>query len=502
MSFLETEIIHSQGKQYTRPKVGARKELLPIDQKFHYVPSLKRYFPSITEYHDIRKILISEIARIESFKERMAALPTYAEVEYLGSDTTETTTTIEAPIGQVSTLKNPNLRNRLKPERKIKNAIHNLFNDPAILSDSPTIMSLGELLVTKINEQRFHKIVNQNSKKKQNIKFIDAIDNTSLNNDEPDPATSSQLVTQKTNDPACVVPVIIGARKVALQLDTGALPNVLSRLMIKTFLEEAPNWMKFIKLKKQVQLRLANNSLIPSANYIVELKMILGNETIKVPFYIIDAPGQTFIMGRITMDYLKMKLNVPKRLVKCRPEFCEKFTIPFMHTDEFQSALTVFSLVANEQEYETFSEDMSDTYYTITEQEIFEERRLAQRTFKENLRADLNMAVENGSITLQQAIRGFDRLQHFADIFDLNPGRYTGEQVKFTFQEGNEHLKPWRGEKFRPSKKLLPALRKAINKMLALGIIQYSHSCYINTLAPVVKKNGDIRLCLDADELN
>ncbi|CAG7825925.1 unnamed protein product, partial [Allacma fusca] len=421
MSFLETEIIHSQGKQYTRPRVGARKELLPIEQKFHYVSAIKRYFPSITEYRDVRNLLISEIARIESFKERMATLPTQAEVEYLGSDTNENTT--EAPIYQILTLKITDLGNRLKPERKIKNAIRNLYNDPAILSDSPTAMSLGEILVAKINEQRFHKM-----KKKQNIKFIDAIDNTSLKNEEPDPTTSSQLVTQKTNDPACVIPVTIGARKVALQLDTGALPNVLSRLMVKTFLEEAPNWVKFIKLKKQVQLRLANNSLIPSATHIIELQMILGNEMIKVPFYIIDAPGQTFILGRITMDYLKMKLNVPKRLVKCRPEFCERFTIPFMHTDEFQSALTVFSLVTNEQEYETFSEDISDTYYTITEQEIFEERRLAQRTFKENLRADLNMALENGSITFQQAIRGFDRLQHFADIFDLNPDKGIGKQ--------------------------------------------------------------------------
>ncbi|XP_065219555.1 uncharacterized protein LOC135845038 [Planococcus citri] len=498
MSFLETETIHSQGKQYTRPRVGARKELLPMEQKFHYVSAIKRYFPSITEYRDVRNLLISEIARIESFKERMATLPTQAEVEYLGSDTNENTT--EAPIYQILTLKNSDLGNRLKPERKIKNAIRNLYNDPAILSDSPTAMSLGEILVAKINEQRFHKMINK--KKKQNIEFIDAIDNTPLKNEKPDPVTSSQLVTQKTNDPACVIPVTIGARKVALQLDTGALPNVLSRLMVKTFLEEAPNWVKFIKLKKQVQLRLANNTLIPSATHIIELQMILGNEMIKVPFYIIDAPGQTFILGRISMDYLKMKLNVPERLVKCRPEFCEKFTIPFMHTDEFQSALTVFSLVTNEQEHETFSEDMSDTHHTIIEQEIFEERRLAQRTFKENLRADLNMALENGSITFQQAIRGFDRLQHFADIFDLNPGKYTGEQVKFTFQEGNTHLQPWRGEKFRPSKKLLPALRKAITKMLALGIIKYSHSCYINTLAPVVKKNGDIRLCLDADELN
>lgn len=230
--------------------------------------------------------------------------------------------------------------------------------------------------------------------------------------------------------------------------------------------------------------------------------MLIGTQEIKVPFYIIDAPGQTFIMGRISMDYLRMTLEIHNRLARCEPTFCRHFVVPFLHPDEFQSALTVFMLDMDDEENDLYYPDPTENIYSIAEQEVLDERHLAKETYLENLQRDLDEAVENGFITEAQRYTGLIHLNQFWDIFDLNPGKYTGHQVHFNFIEGNEHLKPWRGEKFRPSKKILPAIRKAITKMLLLNIIRYSHSRYINTIAPVIKKNGDIRLCLDADELN
>ena len=41
-----------------------------------------------------------------------------------------------------------------------------------------------------------------------------------------------------------------------------------------------------------------------------------------------------------------------------------------------------------------------------------------------------------------------------------------------------------------------------IQKMLDMGIIQRSSSSYINPIVPVIKKDGTVRLCLDARKLN
>ena len=41
-----------------------------------------------------------------------------------------------------------------------------------------------------------------------------------------------------------------------------------------------------------------------------------------------------------------------------------------------------------------------------------------------------------------------------------------------------------------------------IKRMLDMGIIQRSNSSYINPIVPVIKKDGTIRLCLDARKLN
>uniref|UniRef100_A0A1B6G9I6 RNA-directed DNA polymerase n=1 Tax=Cuerna arida TaxID=1464854 RepID=A0A1B6G9I6_9HEMI len=46
------------------------------------------------------------------------------------------------------------------------------------------------------------------------------------------------------------------------------------------------------------------------------------------------------------------------------------------------------------------------------------------------------------------------------------------------------------------------AVMEEINRMETLGIIERSHSTFINPIIPVIKKSGEIRLCLDARKLN
>lgn len=46
------------------------------------------------------------------------------------------------------------------------------------------------------------------------------------------------------------------------------------------------------------------------------------------------------------------------------------------------------------------------------------------------------------------------------------------------------------------------AVMQEINRMETLGIIERSNSTYINPIIPIIKKSGEIRLCLDARKIN
>ncbi|CAG7722316.1 unnamed protein product [Allacma fusca] len=457
MRFLYTETVLIGDKTVLRPTIGAHQELRPIEQKFHLNTAMNRYFMANIEYYDTRDAIFSEIAKIELAKRKLRT-PQLAHIETINFQSEEDIKCFQAIV--TNNIPDESDSDTLQC-KEIKSA------------SELTPQDLGEILIERINQWPQLQIDYNSEKiqkpKDKGLESIDAIDNTYFSSEEPaDPSTTAQIVTQKTNDPTCTILIMVGNRRVALQLDSGALPNVLSRALIRTFLDEAPQWVKFIKLKKKVTLKLADNSLIQSTTHIVEIRMLIGTQQIKVPFYIIDAPGQTFIMGRISMDYLRMTLEIHNRLARCEPPFCNSFVVPFLHPDEFQSALTVFAMDCEDGDYDfdTYYDNPSETVYSLTEQEIHDERQFAKNTYLENLQKDLEEAIANGFITEWQMCLAKAELTRFWDIFDMNPGKYTGHQVHFNFIEGDEHQKKWRGEKFRPSKKLLPAIRKAITKML------------------------------------
>lgn len=89
-------------------------------------------------------------------------------------------------------------------------------------------------------------------------------------------------------------------------------------------------------------------------------------------------------------------------------------------------------------------------------------------------------------------------LEKYKEIFREEPGRIDG-------YECNINIKPTNPIAQRPypiPMHRMSAVEAEINKMLKWGIIEKSTSPWSQPLVPIIKKSGDIRVCIDARKLN
>lgn len=91
-----------------------------------------------------------------------------------------------------------------------------------------------------------------------------------------------------------------------------------------------------------------------------------------------------------------------------------------------------------------------------------------------------------------------ETLWKYRDVFQKKPGR-----LKDYFHELKiKNDKPFISRSYPIPISYREAVQEEIDRMLDMNIIQRSNSPYINPLVPVKKKDGSIRLCLDARKLN
>ena len=83
-------------------------------------------------------------------------------------------------------------------------------------------------------------------------------------------------------------------------------------------------------------------------------------------------------------------------------------------------------------------------------------------------------------------------------VFRKEPGRLKSYQHVLRVKENQ----PFIGRSYPIPIAYREKVDEEIRKMLSMGIIQRSSSPYINPIVPVIKKDGTVRLCLDARKLN
>ena len=89
-------------------------------------------------------------------------------------------------------------------------------------------------------------------------------------------------------------------------------------------------------------------------------------------------------------------------------------------------------------------------------------------------------------------------LKKYKDIFSKKPGRLSiyEHELKIKYD------KPFIIKTYPIPMRLRELVTAELNKLLELGIIRRSNSPYINPLVTSLKKDGSVRICLDARKLN
>lgn len=101
-------------------------------------------------------------------------------------------------------------------------------------------------------------------------------------------------------------------------------------------------------------------------------------------------------------------------------------------------------------------------------------------------------------ISEQQRQQIFQLILKFQVIFNKYPGRTT----KYYHQINMHDKTPFIKRPYPVPFSLRPQVESAINNMLAQGVIKREASQYASPLAVVRKKDGSVRVCLDARYIN
>ena len=124
------------------------------------------------------------------------------------------------------------------------------------------------------------------------------------------------------------------------------------------------------------------------------------------------------------------------------------------------------------------------------------------RSIKDDIevkREEIRSKVEESSTMNEETREQLERIlwKHKA-VFRKEPGRLTSYEHHLQVKENQ----PFIGQSYPIPMAYREKVDEEIKKMLDMGIIQRSSSSYINPIVPVIKKDGTVRLCLDARKLN
>jgi hypothetical protein len=104
-----------------------------------------------------------------------------------------------------------------------------------------------------------------------------------------------------------------------------------------------------------------------------------------------------------------------------------------------------------------------------------------------------------GAITVEEAENNLMRLlDEHCDLFDDTVGRINHYECQILLKSN----RPYKKKTYPIPEIHLPRVRKYMRNLERTGIIRREATEFVNPLVVVVKKSGDIRLCLDARELN
>ncbi|XP_065218993.1 uncharacterized protein LOC135844661 [Planococcus citri] len=313
----------------------------------------------------------------------------------------------------------------------------------------------------------------------------------------------SQLLHDKSDQITCVIPLRLGNACYPAQLDSGAVPNIMSEETAKYIMDNHPDDLEFIQLDVPAVCVLADSNEAETADYIIVPTLYFGKHALKIPFYVLKGCNQVFIIGTQSMRHLGIEPRISRGKAICRPSpKVHTEVVDFLTPEQYENKLNISSAEMKSAYKAEMNRILGRTstrsnYYKLPEGVIDD----GPEIFVTRLKADLADAVIAGRITLQQSELAYRTLSEFKDVFSRFPGKYIGKKEELIFNIPYDKIR-YRGAKYNPSRKLMDDLRKELQVMLATNVIEPSNSIYINPIVVNVKKSGEIRVCLNPVDLN
>lgn len=246
-----------------------------------------------------------------------------------------------------------------------------------------------------------------------------------------------------------------------------------------TAMEEQFFWKNHEKFNKVEILPTTKTSIItatgkrsPVSNKQIFLTVHINNQPVEMVMLLVKSLAYQIIVGVDTLSKVNMIIDFQSKTLTYTNSNSIRQSISFNRTSKGESVKT---------------------------KKIFNDK-VQISSVKEYDRTKLNLEVIEATVdlTIQEKSEVSKLLEEHEDVFSSEPGLGLVEpyQIRVTDES------PYKLKHYPIKPTILPAVQKEIQRMLELGIIEPASSCFVNPMVVVPKKNGSVRVCLDARRIN
>ena len=294
-----------------------------------------------------------------------------------------------------------------------------------------------------------------------------------------------EIVTKpKGNDAIVYMEVEINQRRTLAMVDTGANASLIDSIELQRLETEC----KIIFPK----LPINNVTLIGATgrqNKTVKRQtmMELESQGTKLPFIFLIAQGLPFgmLVGCDMLRKYKAVINLQRNIIT-------------LHTDNITwTARLCGNHFGTHRQLNNVLVRRAEADRVQTPNITNYEDQIIWDTKLDEIR-EFCKTQDQGQLRPEDAEKLIKIYEEFRHVFSDAPGKVKDFQCKIRFHEAANFQR----KSYPIAHSLKNAVREEITRMMTDDIIEYSQSPYTSPVVAIPKKNGSVRLCLDAREIN
>jgi ribonuclease HI len=291
------------------------------------------------------------------------------------------------------------------------------------------------------------------------------------------------------------IDVRLGGEPAALMLDSGATITVIDKSWAEKVRERFPHAIVFRQINREVVLSLAIGQS-QSHNEVAVVQVEIGGVPVHFTGLLVTNLSEQVLLGGNFLLSNKARLCYESLSLSLAPPGWDRFVVPVAKGTR---RIRIVFLDASLSDIPEFSvpevlPDHSERTSEVMKVKVADEREELCRV----LWGKLVDSIQEGVISLEEAHAAMEQLSPYIMVFRSKLGCYRGGPIRLGLRV-TEH---WRPKKYGFPHVYAQAVRDSIASMVSRGILEPGITPYIHPIVIVPKKDGSIRICLDASALN